>query len=610
MNASPSYVVRYKWCVLTVIAITLLSLMPQLRFWLVRGSRWQGAYTVLQLDEVLYSAYVNALIDGRPRRNDPTTGQDDRPGTPLPESLFSIQFIPPYVIAFLARAFGASASTAFIVLVGSVGLLASLAVFWLLASVTGDSKFAALGVLIVLCLGALAAGQGLIGLLLNLDVRFLGLPFLRSYEPSAAFPLFFVLCTLTWQALTTKLKGTATVSALLAGVTIGLLIFSYFYLWTAAIAWLSCVGCLWLVMRPVGRGRAMRVLIIAAAPVILALGFYLYLLLHLPQTSNKVQVLALTHRPDLLRIPEIIGILILVAIIAGVRQTKISFGKPQVIFTVSFALLPFLVFNQQIITGRSIQPFHYEVLIANYVVLLACLLWATMEVTLPFQTRYSLDVRNDEMVPVLLRLREQAKPDGTWEGLRDHGKAPALVFSPQYGISTLLPTWAPQGSLLAPGSVSFQSLSESERKERLYEHFYYCGKGVEYLRELLNDRTDDHFLTHFVKSTIFGSERDVPFLSRDFQSIRQYEIEQEVSAYEVFSTSFSRDEALKHPLGYAVTLSDVKFDFSHIDLWYVRDGGARVGSYTLYSLKPREWKNTDPSSHGVNEVIGNPLGAR
>ena len=104
---------------------------------------------------------------------------------------------------------------AFIVLMGAAGLFASLSVFWLLVSLTGDSKFAAIGVLVVLCFGALAGGQGLIGLLLGSDVKFLGLPFLRGYEPSAPFPLFFVFCTLTWQALTTAFRRTATVKALM-----------------------------------------------------------------------------------------------------------------------------------------------------------------------------------------------------------------------------------------------------------------------------------------------------------------------------------------------------------------------------------------------------------
>jgi hypothetical protein len=611
MPTSPSYAVRFKWCALAATAITFLALAPQIHFWLVRGSQWHGAYTILQPDELLYSAYVNALIDGRPRRNDPVSGRDDHPEAPLPESLFSIQFIPPYAIAFLARAFGTSASTAFIVLMGTAGLLASLSVFWLLTSIMGDTRFAAIGVLVVLCFGAIVGGQGLIGLLLKPDVKFLGLPFLRGYEPSAPFPLFFVFCTLTWQALTTAFRRTATVKALLAGVTLGLLIFSYFYLWTAAAAWIVCLACLWILMRPIDRQKSIRVFIVIIAPVMLALAFYAYLMSQLPAAVDKAQVLTFTHRPDLLRIPEIIGAFILGTIIVGVRQKKISFSGPRVIFAASFALLPFLVFNQQLITGRSIQPFHYEILIANYVVLVSlvlvtgllqpaiarrttllivasCLLWGTIEVGLASHARYGSNLNNDQMVLVLLRLKEQATHDGTWEGLRDHGKGSTLVFSPEFRLSGLLPTWAPQGSLLATGSASFQSFSEAESKERLYTHFYYCRRDKEYVRKLLNNRADDPFGTYYARSVMFGPERVVTFLGQDVQPIRQEEIEHEVGAYETFASSFSREEAIKQPLTYAVVPSGGNFDFSNIDRWYERDGGQREGAFDLYRLKLRE----------------------
>ena len=607
----PSYIVRFKWCVLAATVITLLALMPQIHFWLARGSHWNGAYTILQLDEVLYSAYVNALIEGRPRRNDPVSGHDDHPEAPLPESLFSIQFVPPYAIALPARALGISASTAFIILLGAAGLLASLSLSWLLTFIMGDSRFAAIGTLAVLCFGGLAAGQGLVGLLLNLDVKFLGLPFLRGYEPSAPFPLFFVFCALTWQTFNSALKRAVAIRALLAGVVLGILIFSYFYLWTAAAAWFVCVAGLWLVIRPRDRRMLIRIITIVSLPVVLALAFYTYLLSHVPSTLDK-HVLNFTHRPDLLRIPEIIGAAVILTLIVGMRQKKFSLTEPRVIFTASFGLLPLLIFNQQVITGRSIQPYHYQVLISNYVVLLGlvlavrlwqpaaisrraallmasvCLLWGMMEVNLPFQIRYGLDVKNDEMVPVFLSLKERAQHDGTLEGLRSYGKTPALVFSPQYGISTLLPTWAPQGSLLAPGSIAFRGVSEAERKDRVYRHLYYCGRNVEYLRELLNDRAYDTFLAHFVRSTIFGAERDVAFLTQNFQPIRQEEIEHEAEEYGSFATSFSRDDALQLPLGYAVIPADAQFDFSHIDLWYERDAGERVGAYTLYHLKLRE----------------------
>jgi hypothetical protein len=608
MSASTSYIFKSKWCALAAVGITFLALMPQIHFWLARGSQWHGAYVILQPDELLYSAYVNALIDGRPRRNDPFSGRDDHPEAPLPESLFFIHsIVPAYAIAFFARPFGVSASNAFIVLAGMAALLVSLSVFWLLASIIGDGRFAAIGVLVVLCFGALAGGQGLLGLLLSPDVKFLGLPFLRRYEPSAPFPLVFVFCTLTWQAFTTAFRRTATVKALLAGVTLGLLVFSYFHLWTAALAWFVCAACLWLVMRPSDKGKAIRIILIVSVLVLLALGFFSYLLLSLPSILDKTSVLTLTHRPDLLRVPEMVGAFILVALIMGVRRNKVSHNEPRVTFAASFALLPFLVFNQQLITGRSIQPFHYEIFIANYMVLIglvvtarlllppiprrptllivsSCLLWGAIEVTLALSARYSSNVSYDEMVPVLVRLSEQAKYDGTWEGLRNHGKAPALVFSPEYRLSGLLPTWAPQGSLLATG----QGLSEAKPKEQLYAHLYYCGKNKDYLRELLNDPTADPYGTYYARTTLFGPERGVAFLNQDVQPIRQDEIEQEVGAYEAFASSFSRNEALKLPLGYAVTSSNIDFDFSRIDLWYEHDTGELVGAYTLYRLKMRE----------------------
>src|SRR5215216_6040481 len=256
MSAPTPYRVTVKWGAFAIAAITLLSMMPQVCFWLARGSQWQGAYTVLQPDEVVYSAYVNALIDERPRRTDPASGQDDHPQARLPESLFSIQFIPPMIIAWLARISGASASSAFIALMGVVGLLASLSLFWLLASILGDSRLAAISVLIVLCLGALAAGQGIVGTFLKADVKFLGMPFLRRYVPAFPFPLFFIFCGLIWRALTGR---RATLKALSAGVILAVLVFSYFYLWTAALAWLLCVGSLWLVIRRDGRSQAIRV---------------------------------------------------------------------------------------------------------------------------------------------------------------------------------------------------------------------------------------------------------------------------------------------------------------------------------------------------------------
>ena len=353
----------------------------------------------------------------------------------------------------------------------------------------------------------------------------------------------------------------------------------------------------------------MRVFLITCATVVLPLGFYFYLLSQRSSELDKTTLLTSTHRPDLLRAPEMIAGVVLVLLVARVWRDKLLLAAPQTLFALSFLVLPFLVFNQQIVTGTSLQPFHYEVFIANYVVLAGlvlvvrilnpviqrrtavlivslALLWAAIEINLPFGAFYQLHVNTDKMVPVLLRLKEGANSDGTWESLRATGRTAGLVYTSGFGMSELLSTWAPQGTLLAPGSIFFQSMPEAERRERLYTHFYYSGKDKEYLRELLNERTNV-FLALRAKILLFGTERVSQVVGWRYQPIRQDEIEREVETYATFVNSFAREQAEKYPLTYAITSADTDFDFSHIDRWYERDSGERAGIYTLHRLKLR-----------------------
>src|SRR5689334_6775226 len=258
--------------------MVLLSLLPQINLWILRGKEWNGAYTSMHGDESVYSAYTNALINGRPRRYDPFTGQDKNVG--LPESTFSIQFIPGYAVSYLARLTGTSASTAFIILLGLAGLLASLSVFWLLDALGLDARVTAAGTLFVLCFGGLAGGQGLIGVVTKSSLLVPGFPFLRRYQPAAAFSLLFIFNLLVWQALTLQDKRAARIRALLAGVVLGVLVFCYLYLWTAALAWLLCIGLLWILFRRSEWRKVVSVLIPIGAITAIALGPYLYLVSH------------------------------------------------------------------------------------------------------------------------------------------------------------------------------------------------------------------------------------------------------------------------------------------------------------------------------------------
>jgi hypothetical protein len=586
--------------------MVLLSLLPQIHLWIVRGKDWHGAYTSLHGDESVYSAYTNALINGRPRRYDPYTGQDKNVG--LPESTFSIQFIPAYAVSYVARLIGASASTAFIVLIAVAGLLASLSVFWLLNAFGGGARLSAVGTLFVLCLGGLAGGQGLFGILAKSSLLVPGFPFLRRYQPAAAFSLFFVFNLLVWQALTIQDKRAARIRALLAGVVLGVLVFCYFYLWTAALAWLFCIGLLWVLFRRPEWRRVVSVVATIGALAAIALGPYLYLVSHRAANIDEQQSLIPTHRPDLLRIPEILGALILIALALAVRRGKIELNNTHLIFSASLALLPVAVFNQQVITGWVMQPYHYETFILNYAVLVGVVIavallqkpvsrrlligvailsvvWGAIEMGLPARLTFvPLAVNNERMIPVLLRLDELSKVDGTFAD--SPNKPSPLVFSPYIAVNSWLPTWTSQGTLLDIGGLDLGHVSPAERKEFLYMHLYYSRVDGSALRKPFEGTARDVGLK-YARAAIFGHERIIPGLNLHFEPIKEEEIEQAIRDYQNYIDSFSREEAVKRPLAYAVLLAEDKFDFTNVDRWYERDPGERVGDYVLYRLKLR-----------------------
>ena len=379
-----------RWGVAAVVAIALLGLVPQLSFVVDRGREWHGANAITHTDEVAYSTYVASLIRGRPRRNDPYTGRQDIAATaaaPAPESLFSIQMVPAYALAVPARAFGLSASTVFIVAPVVSAIVSALVILWLVSIVSTDRRLGAVAVCFVLGFGTVLARQGMIRYLLTRPFlipqwisdsiqspSLFHLPFLRFYQPAVGFPLFFMLCALVWIALTSSSKRKSFIAATAAAVTFGVLVFTYFFLWTAAAAWLICVLTLWLIVRKEDRRRTLMVLSIIGVIAVPVLVVYFWMLSHRASTIDAAQALVFTHRPDLFRLPEIVAAVSLIVLVIGVLRRVFAWRDSRVLFVASLAFSIIAVFNQQILTGRSLQPFHYEWFIANYCAGVAVLL--------------------------------------------------------------------------------------------------------------------------------------------------------------------------------------------------------------------------------------------
>jgi hypothetical protein len=610
MNESTS--VRWKWGLFAAIAMTLLALYPQLNLCLARGREWNGAYSIIHGDEVVYSAYVQALIDGRPRRNNPYTGRDDVPGAPQPESVWSIQFLPAYAIALPARALGVSAATGFIALLVLTAAGATLAIFWLLVTLTGDERLAAVGALAVLCFGTLAAGQGETFNLLHRPFTADSFLFLRRYQPSFSFPLFFVLCVFVWRMLTREKFREAIAWANLSGALLAVLVFSYFYHWTAAAAWLACVGLLWLAGHPAEWRRVVALFGVIGGWAAVALVPYVLLVSQRSANTDTGQLLDLSHAPNLFRIPELMGLAIALTLLVGAARGIISFKDRRVIFIASFALTPIVTFNQQIITGRSLQPFHYQLFMTNYLMLVALvatvvMLWqgqggvihrlpsravvligllafgmGTIEMSGATGRSANYARTCDDAMQVGRWLAQAAKQDGTEsEGVRE-GRAPRpVVFSSSLPVAGILPTLAPQATLFAWHLSAFPTKSLMESRELFFRYLYYSGADATELEQTFLAAGPE------ILQAFFGVARVVPGMAINSKPISLAEARAEVMNYAAYAASFTRADAETPTLSYIVVPTEEPPNFANIDRWYERDAGERVGIFTVYRVKLR-----------------------
>lgn len=610
----PDTSLRWKLGLVAATCMALLACYPQLNLWAARGQDWQGSFAHIDSDEVAYAAYLQALIDGRPRRNDPYTGHDDAPTRPQTESLFSIQFIPPYAIALLARGLRLSASTVFILLLPLIAFVSSLSIFRLMVLLTEDERVAAASVFVVLCLGTFGpvyvGWQALRGMDMTFAYSFL--PFLRRFQPATAFPLFFLFCASLWRALQSTEAKQFLISTLTACLSFGLLVFSYFYLWTAALAWLACLVFVLLIVRPSGWRRDVQRACLILAVCSLALIPYFILVAGRAPSMDSTQLLALSRRPDLFHWSEIVGFLVIIAIVALCRGRRyLSAGKEQAVavFAAAFALVPLVVFNQQILTGRSLQPLHYDLFIAKHTALLALILtatliwkargvhtkthgisarllvviaaasfgWGWIEAVVATRRYAQTNVRIDESRRVSLRLEEMARTDGP-------GKP--LVISSDLMLADTLPTDARLPVLWAPHQQVFSGVTGVEHKERLYQQLYYTGVRFSQTDAGQALRNPDPQKRYFI-GALHGWGRSDPAWNVAWQPLTPTEAEAEIRGYQEFSDTFDQARAAQPTLTFLVVSARRPLDLSNLEKWYERDEGERVGDFIIYRLKLR-----------------------
>jgi hypothetical protein len=551
----------------------IVTSLPQIYLNYSRGSHWNGSCAYLDTDELAYAAYANALIDGRPRRNDPFTGQD---GYQV-ETLFSIQSLPAYAVALPARLLHLSVSTMFILLLPLATIAGCFGAWVIIMRLTNNPMLAVVGAIGVFSFGT-AAAHSPIQLLSGVQTGYDFFPYLRRYIPALPFSLFLLLMLCIWRAL--MKHWTWSIAAAMIFIC---LVFSYFFLWTAAAAWLFTLILLWLICRKEWRKCAVVTLLFLAiaSP---ALFIYVRLVMQRAHTLESGQLLEFTRRPDLLRAPELYGGMILIVLGYQLFRKNLFASDPRLLFTISLALAPFILFNQQVITERSLQPFHYEEFVANYWVVLAAFLtlgiWPTtiprrinaylfvgglgLAVTLGIQAaRHTKDsnVRFDEARAVALKFKD--------ENLQ------GVVFATDFRMTNSLSTVTRNPVLWSRFLYTFSNINGAEQKRRYFLYLYFSGVDEKGYEQLL--KTD-----FFAQWEVFGAARANPVLTADHVPVTDQEIAVATKEYGTFVNSFNRTEAINPQLSYAIVSR--KTDLSNLDRWYVRENEQAVGNFLIFRL--------------------------
>lgn len=580
--------------------LAIFCLYPQFKMLYMRGGEWNGHYAYNDIDEVAYGSYVQALIDGRPRKNDPYTGRDHTAETPQPESLFSIQFAAPYTIAIPARIVGVGAPWAMTITGGLAGFLAALAAFWFIGRLTGDSWFAMVGALATFALGALAAGEGALPEILFDGFSYPYFPGFRRYIPALTMPAFFAMVGCLWMYLSDTSRRLLYGS--IATACFAYCVYSYFYTWTTAFAFLGCLFIAWIMERPETFWKDIKALGILAAAWVVVLLPYAYLLSQRSDSMDDVQLLVHTRMPDLNRMPEWIALATLFLIVFGLVKKIISIREPATLFVIAIALVPFAVFNQQVITGRSLQPIHYQVFIGNYVAMLGLVAaigilwknklgqgrtsvriictsamvlvaaWGFVECHYTVRVLDEANVERDKALPVARRLEQLAasEPD-------PHR---STVLSYDWLFADDLPTVAPQNILWARHQHVFAGLTWEESKERYYQQLHYQGIDENGLDRLLKN----DFVSQIA---LFGWGRHTDRLTTHSKPLTFGEIAEEVERYRLYRARFGKEQASNPLIRYVVVPNSDRFDLSVLEEFYELDEGELVGGHTLFKARLR-----------------------
>ena len=564
---------KLKFAIPVCLFMVFLSLFPQINLKMHRGENYNGSIAYYDFDEPAYAAYVKSLVNGKSRKNNPYIAKENLSD----ESLFSIQYIPPYVIATFAKLFGFSVETSFILVSIFCAFFTALAVFWLIGGLTEDSLLALIGSLTVLVFGTLLAGQGALKEILGMGNATVFFPFLRRYIPAFAMPIMFFLFGLIWKGLKTESRQKKIIFCGISILSFNILLYSYFYIWSAVLAWLILVLLLYLVFCYKHLSKDNLTFLITVNILCLVSLIPYFLLVLKMANHNGLFVLESTRLPVFINPTLLVsyGLIFVVGVLSfreNIFENKLSF-----IFLLSYICLPFILFNQQIITGYSMQAFHYSRYVGNYTILIGSVIifyslckkhldnskirrfaflmipliciWGIVEVSYVTSNRIQFNSNWDEARPInqyLAKIPEEKPID----------EQTTINFDLHQ--AEIQPMFAPQPILWSFHMNVFNGITPKDYRYRYYRYLYFNDMSPKRFAKSLRNCPNDIICTHIFNSR-FIRTHSIGDLSPKPQEIKKI-----IDEYQSFYEKFDKKEASKPILAFAIARKNAQNDFFKI----------------------------------------------
>jgi hypothetical protein len=330
---------------------------------------------------------------------------------------------------------------------------------------------------------------------------------------------------------------------------------------------------------------------------------------------DSTQALLHTRAPDFGRGVILCASLTLLALALAARLRRIRPDDRAALFTAALAASVLVVFNQQIVTGLSLQPMHYEQYVGNYVALASAaaaltligqrrvarqgagaapaprlisrtlwvpvaafaLAWGACEsasTTLDF-ARFNHNA--DDWAGVTARLDQLARSVPHAADAR-----PPVVFTPSDLRSDLIPAGSGCAVVWAPHTFAFSSVTREENRRLVFQFLHFSGVAPADFAAQGRDRG-------FLQFSVFGWERANARLTQDFRPVSREEIAAAQREYADYVAAIESSDSPPEPrLSFVVVSDDHPFSLRNLARFYTLDEAERAGRHTIYRATPKQ----------------------